>query len=195
MSIILTPEGSITEGRWAAETPYLADLVTRCLAPRSGGILLDYGCGIGRLAKEAIRRHGCRIAGADISPSMRALVVPYVGSDLFFSCAPAMLDLLIERGLRFDGAISVWVLQHCEHPAQDIERIRRALTPGADLFIVNNRYRAVPMRGRGWANDGIDIMALLTASFELQETGALAIEPPSPSFTDNTFWAHLRARP
>jgi hypothetical protein len=49
--IILTPEDSSTESRWATETPMVADLVARHCGLGSGSVVLDYGCGIGRGAK------------------------------------------------------------------------------------------------------------------------------------------------
>ena len=120
MQIILTPEDSTTEARWKTETPYLADLIGQQFDISPHSLLLDYGCGIGRMAKEVIVRHGCRVIGVDISPSMQALATKYVASDRFFACPPAMLDGLTERGVIFDGALSIWVLQHCQYPAEDV---------------------------------------------------------------------------
>jgi hypothetical protein len=54
--IILTPEGSTTDERWAKETPYLADLIVQHLTLRPDSVLLDYGCGIGRLAKGSLEK-------------------------------------------------------------------------------------------------------------------------------------------
>ena len=200
--IILTGEGSTTEERWARETPYLAELIGRELALAPASVVLDYGCGIGRLAKELIRRYGCRVLGVDISAGMRALAVGYVDSDRFFTCAPAMLDLLSERGFAADAAISVWVLQHCERPAEDIVRIGRTLRPGGQLLVVNNRLRAVPMirrqfgpkgavaEGR-WFDDGIDIKAELSRRFRLLAEGQLAADKVAASLLPITFWARF----
>jgi len=83
MSIILTAEDSTTEARWRTETPYLADLINKHFELSANSLLLDYGCGIGRMAKELIGRYGCRVVGVDISPSMRSLAPMYVASDRF----------------------------------------------------------------------------------------------------------------
>src|SRR6185436_7844642 len=82
-SIILTPEDSTTEARWRTETGYLAELIASHLALDSASVVLDYGCGIGRIAKELIQRTKCTVLGVDISPNMRALAPQYVQSDLF----------------------------------------------------------------------------------------------------------------
>jgi len=190
MRVILTPEGSsTTEQRWAKETPYLADLIARAVKIDSGAVVLDYGCGVGRIARVLIERHGCRVIGVDMASSMRALAASYVRSDLFFACAPAMLDDLCARGLVFDAAISVWVLQHCVRPDLDIARIKRALKPGARLLVVNNVTRAVPTLERTWVNDGIDVRALLGSEFHLREEGILAPEAVNDVVSRNSFWA------
>ena len=189
MSIILTAEDSTTEKRWRTETPYLADLINKNLELSPNSWVLDYGCGIGRIAKELIARHGCQVVGVDISPSMRALAPTYVASDRFFACASAMLDGLIERGIAFDAAISIWVLQHCLHPGDDIARIKRALRPQGKLFVMNTIHRAVPTRELAWVNDGIDLRSELGREFTQLVEGAPAKEQTTPETSERCFWA------
>ena len=169
--IILTPEGSTTEARWLTETPYVAELINQTIPLTSDTVLLDYGCGIGRLAKELINRYRCIVIGVDANAKMLELSYQYVQSDRFCACSPTMLDALIEGGFRFDAAISIWVLQHCLKPAIDIERIQRSLKIGAGLFVLNNIYRAVPTVERSWTNDGIDIKTILASAFTPTQRG------------------------
>jgi SAM-dependent methyltransferase len=194
MRIILTPEDSTTQERWKVETGYLADLIESHLEVNPGTLLLDYGCGIGRLSKELIDRQDCAVVGADISPEMRMLGVQYVRSQRFLACAPAALDTLLASGLRFDAAISVWVLQHARAPEEDIALIRAALRPGAPFFLVNNIRRAVPTHEAGWADDGIDIKALVLEAFELEEEGVIPVEKTTVAISQGTYWARLRRR-
>ena len=71
-NIILTPEGgTTTDGRWEKETEFLQQDIGEFLNPTEQMLILDYGCGIGRLAKELINNHACRVLGVDISASMR----------------------------------------------------------------------------------------------------------------------------
>lgn len=195
--IILTPEGgSSTDERWNAETPYLADLIHASLAITDESIVVDYGCGIGRMAKELISRYGCRVVGVDISPSMRALSVMYVQSDRFFCCTPLMLEALSSRGFRFDAAVSIWVLQHCNQPSEDIARIRNALAADGRLFVLNNLTRVVPTVESGkfrWHDDGIDLKSMLQREFELEKEGRPPREIPG-GVTDFSFWASFRQR-
>src|SRR3954453_18577536 len=81
MAVIMTPEGSTTAERWEIETPYLADRIAQEITIPPDTLWPDYGCGVGRLAHELIKRHNCRVGGVDISPSMRALSVVYTRSD------------------------------------------------------------------------------------------------------------------
>jgi SAM-dependent methyltransferase len=192
--IILTPEDSTTEARWRTETGYLAELIESRLALDSASVVLDYGCGIGRMAKELIRRTGCTVLGVDISPDMRALAPRYVESELFSVCSPEVLDSLTQAGLGVDAAISVWVLQHCLQPAIDISRLHDAVRPKGSVFLVNNRGRAVPTVAHGWFDDGMDIRKMMSESFLPVEDGLLEAEKTTPQVAQHCFWAHFRKR-
>jgi SAM-dependent methyltransferase len=190
--IILTHEDSSTAERWAKETPYLADLIEQQLEVNPGTLLLDYGSGIGRIAKALIERQDCRVIGVDISPHMRSLGLAYVRSDRYAVCSPDMLVALVGSGLRFDAAISVWVLQHCARPEADIGLLAAAMRPGAPAFIVNNVGRAVPTVEDGWIDDGIDVSALLAETFEVEARGRLDAAFTTREVARHTFWARVR---
>lgn len=157
-SIILTPEAGLsTEDRWEQETAWLKE---RLQFPP--GLVIDYGCGIGRLSKWI----DAPVLGVDISPSMRAQSDLYVQSGSFGAVSPMMLSCLIAAGLRASGALSVWCLQHCLDPECDIAALHSALRPDGVLYVVNRPERYVPTRHDGnftWADDAKSIEALLIA--------------------------------
>ncbi len=197
-AVILTNEGegADTETRWRLETPYVLELLSGALKLGPDSLVLDYGCGIGRMAKAIIEASGCSVIGVDISAAMRTMAHTYVGSERFLAVSPAQFDLLVASGLRVQAAISIWVLQHCLAPAEDIERIHRSLAPQGEVFILNMPKRAVPavVPGTGtftWANDGIDVAALLRGRFTLRAEG----EPDktrTPNMADaGAFWMSL----
>jgi SAM-dependent methyltransferase len=187
--IILTGEGSTTDERWVSETPWLADEISNSMPITTDSIIIDYGCGIGRMSKELISRYGCRVVGVDISDNMRALAIDYVRSNRFMSVSPEMLDALVERGFQADAGIAIWVLQHCLKPNDDIERIHRTLKSGAEFFLLNNIYRAVPTREKPWVNDGLDIKALVGEHFAIQREGIPPLERTPRDLVDIIFWA------
>jgi autotransporter strand-loop-strand O-heptosyltransferase len=188
--IILTPEnGRTTHERWDSETPYLTSLVAENLKLTASSVVVDYGCGVGRLAKELISRHGCRVIGVDISANMRALAERYVGSDKFVACAPEGLDLF---GVAFaDAALAVWVLQHCPQVEQDLERIRRSLKTDGQLFVVNENRRCIPT-DRGWMSDGLDLQQILVSQFDLGADGRMDPGVVMPAVSERTFWARYK---
>ena len=186
-AIILTPEnGTTTAERWARETPFLLDQIGAWIGPTPNALVLDYGCGIGRLSKGVIERFGCSVLGCDIAPNMRVMAHQYVGQPRFSACDPVLLDTFNRSGLGADCALAAWVLQHCLEPMTDVRRIKASLKVGGLLFVINNTHRAVPT-DQGWVNDEIDIRALLRAEFETVGEAALPELVSVPDLVRNTF--------
>lgn len=193
--IILTPEaGTSTDERWTRETPWLAERIVEQFPLDARHAVLDFGCGLGRMAKALIDATGCFVVGVDLSTGMRQLAPGYVSSPRFAAVAPPMLDLMIARGMRFELALSIWVLQHVALPAQDIARLRAALRPGGGLFVANNVRRAVPT-DRGWAHDGIDVAALLDGQFTRVWQGTLPATIGGDVLPEASFLAAYRLAP
>ena len=162
--IILTSEDDLTtDERWELETPYLIELMEKNYNFHSKSVVLDFGCGIGRLSKPLLTKYpGMRIVGVDFAPNMRALGAYNCQNNDFCIIAPGMLDLFEET---FDYVIGVWIFQHLLYPKIDIEMIHKAMKPGAKLFAVNNHHRSIPTRENDWVNDEISIKNLLDETF------------------------------
>lgn len=159
--LILTKNFTMSsDERWEKETPYLLDKISKALPLSSEHLVLDYGCGIGRLAKGIIEKYRCRVLGIDISSSMRTMAENYVSSTLFRAIHPTQLDVELSSGLTVDHAYAVWVLQHTADPHQELTRLQGAVKPGGNLYLVNTAGRCVPC-DLGWVNDGIDIYGLM----------------------------------
>lgn len=193
---ILTPEDSTTDTRWRIETPYLGELIMEHLALRPDHRVLDFGCGIGRLAKEMIDRSGCAVVGADTSVTMQCQAPAYVQSERFFSCHPAALSLgACSSGVHH--AVAVWSLQHIPNvDAADgaIALIHRSLRSGGKLFVVNNHKRALPIDEGRWYDDGKDVRELLGARFQEVSHGTLDVERTTPVTSRAAFWGVYQRR-
>lgn len=191
-AIILTPEdGMSTEQRWETETPYLAKSAGEALQLTEDSLVLDYGCGIGRMSKALIERYGCSVLGVDISVSMRQLAPQYVANPNFSSVSPDVFAKMVARGLRVDCGIAVWVLQHCPDVITDIALIKSSLKPDAGLYIVNNNLSAIPT-DKGWVNDGVNIQQLLENAFSVSGYSRLPTAATTPFVAENTFLAYLK---
>jgi SAM-dependent methyltransferase len=190
--IILTSEpGATSESRWQLETPYLIDIIAEHFALSEEHAVLDYGCGLGRMAKALIERFGCRIIGVDTSTRMRELAPGYVQSARFSIVSPQILELLIARGVRFDIALAVWVIQHVAQVEPEIDCLSRALANQGGLFVANTLRRVVPP-DKGWADDGIDVGALLTRKFEPVWKGRLPRDIFGDAIANATYLAVYR---
>jgi ubiquinone/menaquinone biosynthesis C-methylase UbiE len=174
--------------RWDNETPALMQIIERHIHRDSW--VLDYGCGIGRLAKPLVEKLNCKVIGVDFSANMRALAVSMVDSPRFFAIDPQMMDALT---LKADAAIAVWTLQHCMDLKQAIWRITELVRPGGALFVVNNKTRCLPVENGEWADDGLNVDEMIQGNgFEKIEGGSLDDAIAPGWMKDNTFWAVYR---
>ena len=175
--------------RWDNETPALMRIIERHI--RRDSWVLDYGCGIGRLAKPLVEKLNCKVIGVDFSANMRALAATMVDNPRFFAIDPLMLDDL--GWMKVHAAIAVWTLQHCMDLKQAIWRITEVVRPGGVLFVVNNKTRCLPVENGEWADDGLNVDEMIQGNgFEQIEYGSLDDAIAPGWMKDNTFWAIYR---
>jgi 2-polyprenyl-3-methyl-5-hydroxy-6-metoxy-1,4-benzoquinol methylase len=166
--IILTVPADIAEEFWQRTTVATGDMIVEAMRPTQDDVLLDFGCGIGRLAKELIGRTGCRIVGVDISAPMRRHAIEYVASDRFsVMSSEEFAQLAANRTRTFSGAYCIIVLQHVLDPQTELRRIAATCKPEAPFFVYNCIHRCVPSN-KGWVNDGQDVGSLVSDSFNFQ---------------------------
>lgn len=163
-AIVLTAESGVdTQTRWATETPWILGLISKHIKP--SGLVIDYGCGVGRIASGLIS-NGYPVIGVDTSPDMRRHATNLIANDRFVAMTPTMLDQLVSLGVRADTVLAVWVLQHCLDLDSEVERIYRSLNKGGIVGIVDMRHRAIPTN-QGWVNDGNSPKEALSKRFNL----------------------------
>lgn len=187
--IILTPENGIpTQTRWESETPWLLSLITKHLKP--GGLVVDYGCGVGRIA-EPLLTHGYPVIGLDSSSAMRRHASELIMNERFIAISPPMFDQLVSLGMRAEGVIAIWVLQHCFDLEAEVGRIYRSLNKGGIVGIADMRHRAVPTN-QGWIDDRNSVKAELLRHFTLIQQYPYSLPNGPQSLRDNAYIAFFR---
>lgn len=187
--IILTPENGVsTQVRWDSETPWLLSLIANHMKP--GGLVVDYGCGVGRIAGPLLN-HGYPVIGLDSSGAMRRHAAELIANERFIALSPAMFDQLISVGVRVEGIVAIWVLQHCFDLEAEVERIYRSLNQGGIVGIADMRHRAVPTN-QGWVNDGKNVNETLCRYFTLIQQYPYNLPNGPKNLSDNAYIAFFR---
>jgi len=144
--------GYTMEERWKEETLLFKKIIIDQILLHETRVILDYGCGVGRLAKEVLEElPNVKIVGVDTSPEMRKLAEEYVNSDRFSTKSPEELG-----NDKFDFTYCVYVLQHIP-PAYIDNAIKQVCESSPSLLLVNSvaRMYASP---QGFVNDGYDVL-------------------------------------
>ncbi|MBU3602149.1 bifunctional 2-polyprenyl-6-hydroxyphenol methylase/3-demethylubiquinol 3-O-methyltransferase UbiG [Polynucleobacter sp. AM-25C3] len=161
--IVLTTESGIsTQTRWDTETPWLLNLIGKHIIKPSG-LVVDYGCGVGRLAGPLVDQ-GYSVIGVDASSSMRQHATNLIASERFMAMTPATLEQLVGIGIKADFVLAIWVLQHCFDLDAEVGRIYKTLNKGGIVGVADMRHRAVPTN-QGWCDDGRDVKETLSRFF------------------------------
>lgn len=163
-SVVGNCNGHSCEERWEKETPAFARAILRQL-PRGATHILDYGCGVGRLAKEILRQNPkVTVIGVDASLDELAVAREYVNDSRFIAVTPDQIPH------RVDLVYSIYVLQHV--PAVElrhvIERMHYFLKDAGKLVYCSSDYRMAINAGGGFTDDrhlGVNIRQELERLF------------------------------
>lgn len=160
--IVLSPDPAHPD-KFREETQYLVDFIASQDLVAAGSSVLDFGCGMGRIAKELIERFGCRVAGIDMSARMLLFARQYVGSERFSAT-------FSYEGSDMDVAVAAFVLQHVEDPEKEVKAIANALKPGGTLVLLDDGKRFVPSGVDAqsfvvWRDDGADVIIIVSKYF------------------------------
>lgn len=122
----------------------------------------DFGCGMGRVSKAIIDRFGSLITGFDISEPMLHYASEYILSKKFTPLLYTENTNIDNFQEKFDLILSLFVLQHSEHPIKDIDFMYRILKSNGKLVVINENKRLIPLKVDAenfveWKDDGIII--------------------------------------
>lgn len=166
-NVVLTDDPN-DPNKFDTETDFLINTINEqpFITMTDETIVLDFGCGMGRVSKQLVSRFNCNVTGVDISPSMLTFARLYVAKPDKFTATHSY-----DIPESVDVAISTFVLQHVEDPLKEIANIYNVLKPGGYLILVNENKRFVPSdvdanRYIVWKDDKFDIFGELDTRFK-----------------------------
>jgi SAM-dependent methyltransferase len=113
------------------------------LPARSGGRLLEVGCGAGVLL-ERMKDRGWEVRGIEPDGRAAALAARAVGEDAIHTGDLADAPFSVES---FDAVVLFHVIEHLLEPRDALDRCRRYLVPGGRLVIATPNIHSL---GRRW---------------------------------------------
>ena len=116
-NVVLTPDQDDPK-KFDKETNFLVSTITENLPLNDNTIVYDFGCGMGRIAKELINKTQCKVIGVDISASMLTFAKLYTANLKKFEgthsyTTPESVDV----------ALRILALQHTENPQKEIDNM------------------------------------------------------------------------
>tara|TARA_Y100001973_G_C5196782_1_gene334815 strand:+ start:1511 stop:2113 length:603 start_codon:yes stop_codon:yes gene_type:complete len=147
------------------ETDYLVSVLLENFSNSKGRKWLDYGCGMGRVSLEIIKKYGDPVVGYDTSQSMLYWANQYIKNQFF---TPSM-ELPKSK---FDIIVCAFCLQHVENVEKEVENIFSLLDSSGSFVLLNERFRFVPNGLTDenfviWENDKVDVFAEVEKKFEI----------------------------
>jgi ubiquinone/menaquinone biosynthesis C-methylase UbiE len=183
--------------RWETETQWIKDqlISTRCIDHNS--LILDWGTGVGRIAKMLIETFNCTVVGVDISESMLNYAIDYVGNSEKF--IPITHDKFMESTFssKFTCCIATWSLQHSNTSELDIEKIQKVLIPKGNMFVLEMSEKCVIGKENEVVvsvNDNVDNKMELAKWFNPLILGKLPRSITVDSIFDGSWWGFLEKK-
>jgi 2-polyprenyl-3-methyl-5-hydroxy-6-metoxy-1,4-benzoquinol methylase len=143
-------------GEWERQTEQVLGVMDQLGLTGDGLRVLDYGCGVGRIAGELLRRHRLTVRAIDRSPAMRhhaaAALEPFVrsGAATIGSDADLLRAANDRDAIAFDVVLLIEVVQHIPEPILFgvLRALRRMTARGGKLFVYGNEVLDVDRLGR-----------------------------------------------
>jgi 2-polyprenyl-3-methyl-5-hydroxy-6-metoxy-1,4-benzoquinol methylase/ADP-heptose:LPS heptosyltransferase len=165
-SVVGACNGYTKEQRFQIETPLFAKAILRHVSSEVPSRILDYGCGVGRIAKEVLRQNPqTSVTGVDPSEGELKLAREYVNDSRFSTSHPEKLT----QG-NFDVVYCVYVLQHVPalYLREALARMHYLLKDGGTFVFCSSLYR-MAIGPKGFWDDResnfVDLMAEIKRFF------------------------------
>jgi demethylmenaquinone methyltransferase/2-methoxy-6-polyprenyl-1,4-benzoquinol methylase len=125
-----------TYDRYAAllsfgQDPRWRRFLVSCVEAGPGDTVLDVATGTGAVARELIRRKGCRVVGVDVTPEMLAEARRRLGPEV--ELVEARAERLPFPDASFDGLTFTYLLRYVDDPAETLRELARVVRPGGTI--------------------------------------------------------------
>lgn len=142
-NIVLMYHEMSAEDRWESETNWTRDLLIAMRSLNENSVVLDWGTGVGRIAKMLIETFNCKVVGVDINKKMLDYAIQNVNSDKF-SVMTYDEFLRTSPTAEYTHATATWVLQHSNTSQYDIALIQKALKDQGKMFVIDMLWKCIP---------------------------------------------------
>ena len=122
-------------------------LVSRIEA-RPEDTVLDVATGTGAVARELVRRYGCRVVGVDQSAEMLAIARARAEERVEFREARAEALPFADRS--FDGLTFTYLLRYVDDPAATMHELARVVRPGGRVAMLEFSIPGNPLARLSW---------------------------------------------
>ena len=163
--------------QWETETKWTMKFFHEINLFNQDSTVLDWGCGIGRLAKPIIEEFNCKVVGVDFQPNMLKYAMEYVNHPNFTAIDNKEFSQLPDD--YFTEGIAIWALQHSVDTKAIIKNIRRKLKFNGKFCVFDADKKSWPVTDIDQSQNTDDV--LINVIGETDET----------MHGKNYKWAHL----
>ena len=189
-NLILTPEDSSIENRWEIETSWTLETIKLFSSINKDSVVLDWGCGIGRISKILIETFDCKVMGIDIEPKMLGYAIDYVNSENFSILSYDNLFKTMPKK-HFTHAIGIWAFQHSNRLQVEIPLIYESMKNNSELFVIDMMKKCIPEKN-GFYTDNVETREILSRFYEPIVLGKIPIKYTTKKIQEMSWWALLR---
>lgn len=139
--ILLDPD---VPNQWETETEWTMNLFREKQLFNEKSVVLDWGCGIGRLAKPIIEEYNCKVIGVDFQGNMLKYAKEYVNHPNFTAISNEEFHDLPDD--YFTVGIAIWALQHAIEITSVLRCIQKKLKSNGEFAVLNLYSKSVPVK-------------------------------------------------
>jgi ubiquinone/menaquinone biosynthesis C-methylase UbiE len=188
-NLILTPEDSTIENRWETESVWTLEMIKMVSSIDKDSVVLDWGCGIGRISKLLIETFDCKVVGVDLESKMLDYAVEYVNSNNFSTLSYENLFKTMPRN-HFTHAISIWVFQHSDKLQIEVPLIYESMKNESELFVIDMMKKCIP-GDTGFYTDDVNSRDILSKFYNPIVLGKIPKKFTTKKIQDMSWWALL----